>query len=101
MCVYILIYIYSIGKEKSKVKFLSTGGRKLPESYPLLCRVIAKPHPLIQLAAHWPTAGISAFDWTGALGDPANRRVAGWRPLKIISPTETGENVTFSPGFTS
>lgn len=41
------------------------------------------PHPLITLTAHWPTAGISAFDWTGALGDPANRGAARRRAAPV------------------
>lgn len=62
---------------------LSINGRKLPESYPLLCLCIAKPRPLITLTAHWPTAGISASDWTRPLGGPANHWAARRRAAPV------------------
>lgn len=81
----------------------SIRGRKLPESDPLLCLFIAISHPLITLTAHWPTAGISAFDWTGALRDPANRGAARRRaaPVKDYLANRNRRNViTFKLKFT-
>lgn len=77
---------------KRSVFYLWTkASRELPSALPLYRETTP---PDYTLTAHWPTAGISAFDWTGALGDPANH----WAALQWAAPVkdylaETGENM--------
>lgn len=90
--------------------WLSICGRKLPELPSALPLYRLTTPPDYTLTAYWPTAGLSAFDWTGPLGDPANHWAARHRGTPVIDYlAETGENMMtfelkltiFSPDFAS
>lgn len=78
-----------------KLGYLWTkASRELPSALPLYH--VTTP-PDYTLTAYGPNAGISAFDWTGPLGDPANQRVT---PVNDYL-AETGENmIMFQLKFT-